>query len=46
MATGRIPNGDRLDVAAGGIDTDDAGYVVADDQLSAPPQKACGRWAT
>ena len=42
VATGRIPNGDRLDVAAGGIDTDDAGYVVTDDQLRTTAE---GVWA-
>ena len=46
VATGRIPNGDRLDVAAGGIDTGPAGYVTTDDQLRGPPPRACGRWAT
>ena len=33
VATGRVPNGDQLEVAAGGIATDPAGYVVTDDQL-------------
>lgn len=33
VATGRIPNGDRLEVAAAGIETDSAGYVVTDDLL-------------
>jgi len=42
VATGRIPNGDRLDVAAGGIDTDSAGYVVTDDQLRTSAE---GVWA-
>ena len=32
VATGRVPNGDQLDVAAGGIATDDAGCVIIDDQ--------------
>ena len=42
VATGRIPNGDRLEVAAGGIATDRAGYVVTDDQLRT---SADGVWA-
>ena len=42
VATGRIPNGDRLDVAAGGIATDPAGYVVTDDQLRTTAE---GVWA-
>ena len=42
VATGRKPNGDRLDVAAGGIDTDSAGYVVTDDQLQTSAE---GVWA-
>ncbi|MXZ97523.1 MAG: mycothione reductase [Acidimicrobiaceae bacterium] len=42
VATGRIPNGDRLDVAAGGIDTDPAGYVATDDQLRTTAE---GVWA-
>ena len=42
VATGRIPNGDRLDVAAGGIATDGAGYVVTDDQLRTSAE---GVWA-
>ena len=42
VATGRIPNGDRLDVAAGGIDTDPAGYVITDDQLRTTAE---GVWA-
>ena len=44
VATGREPNGDLLDVAAGGIDTDRAGYVVIDDQCrtSAPNVWALG----
>ncbi len=42
VATGRIPNGDRLDVAAGGIDTDSAGYVVTDDELRTSAE---GVWA-
>ncbi|MCP4226440.1 MAG: FAD-dependent oxidoreductase, partial [Actinomycetia bacterium] len=33
VATGRIPNGDQLDLATTGVATDDAGYVVTDDQL-------------
>ena len=31
VATGRVPNGDRLDLAAAGIDVDDAGRVVVDE---------------
>ena len=31
LATGRVPNGDELDVAAAGVDLDEAGYVVTDD---------------
>ncbi len=42
VATGRIPNGDRLEVAAAGIDTDSAGYVVTDDQLQTSAE---GVWA-
>ena len=42
VATGRKPNGDRLDVAAGGIDIDPAGYVVTDDQLRTTAE---GVWA-
>ena len=42
VATGRIPNGDRLDVTAAGIDTDPAGYVVTDDQLQTSAE---GVWA-
>ena len=42
VATGRVPNGDRLDVAAAGIATDSAGYVVTDDQLRTT---ADGVWA-
>ena len=42
VATGRIPNGDRLDVAAGGIATDRSGYVVTDDQLRTTAE---GVWA-
>ena len=42
VATGRIPNGDRLDVAAGGIATDGDGYVITDDQLRTTAE---GVWA-
>ena len=42
VATGRIPNGDRLEVAAAGIDTDSAGYLVTDDQLRTSAE---GVWA-
>lgn len=33
VATGRRPNTDTLDCAAGGIEVDDAGFVRVDDQL-------------
>lgn len=33
VATGRIPNGDRLGVEAGGVDLDAEGYVRCDGQL-------------
>ena len=33
IAAGRRPNTDTLDVAAAGIETDDRGFVVTDDQL-------------
>ena len=42
VATGRIPNGDRLQVAAAGIETDSSGYVVTDDQLRTSAE---GVWA-
>ena len=42
VATGRIPNGDRLDLPAAGIDTDSAGYVVTDDRLRTSAE---GVWA-
>ena len=42
VATGRTPNGGRLDVGAGGIATDPAGYVVTDDQLRTTAE---GVWA-
>ena len=42
VATGRIPNGDRLGLDAGGIDTDSAGYVVTDDELRTSVE---GVWA-
>ena len=42
VATGRIPNADRLEVAAAGIATDRAGYVVTDDQLRTSAE---GVWA-
>ena len=42
VATGRVPNGDRLDVGAAGIATDDLGYVVTDDQLRTTAE---GVWA-
>ena len=31
VATGRVPNGDTLDLAAAGVEIDDDGYVVVDD---------------
>jgi len=42
VATGRVPNSDRLDVAAAGIDTDEHGHVRTDDtyQTNVP-----GVWA-
>ncbi len=42
VATGRIPNGDLADVALGGIDVDEQGYVTTDDQLRT---SADGVWA-
>jgi mycothione reductase len=42
IATGRIPNSDDLDVAACGVATDHAGYVVTDDQLRTSVE---GVWA-
>jgi mycothione reductase len=33
VATGRIPNGDQLDVAATGVALDDDGYVITDSHL-------------
>ena len=33
VATGRRPNSDLLDVAAGGIEVDSRGFVITDDQL-------------
>ncbi len=30
LATGRVPNGDTLNLAAAGVEVDDAGYVVVD----------------
>ncbi|MCY4367978.1 MAG: mycothione reductase [bacterium] len=33
VATGRRPNSDQLDVAAGGIEVDRRGFVITDDQL-------------
>lgn len=32
VAVGRTPNGDQLDVTAAGVELDDAGFVVVDDQ--------------
>lgn len=31
VATGRVPNGDLMNLSATGVDLDDAGYVVVDD---------------
>ena len=42
VATGRTPNGDQLHVAAGGIATDRAGYVMTDDQRRTTAE---GVWA-
>ena len=42
VATGRVPNSDRLDAAAGGVDTDGRGYVITDDQLRTTAE---GVWA-
>jgi pyruvate/2-oxoglutarate dehydrogenase complex dihydrolipoamide dehydrogenase (E3) component len=33
VAVGRVPNTDRLDPAAGGVEVDERGFVVVDDQL-------------
>jgi len=33
VAIGRIPNGDELNVAATGVELDDLGYVIADENL-------------
>lgn len=33
VATGRVPNGDELNVAATGVELDEKGYVVADEHL-------------
>jgi mycothione reductase len=33
VATGRIPNGDELNVGATGVELDDSGYVVTDEQM-------------
>ena len=32
VATGRVPNGDRLNVAVAGVDVDDKGLVIVDDK--------------
>jgi mycothione reductase len=32
VATGRVPNGDTLNLAATGVDVDDDGFIVVDDQ--------------
>jgi mycothione reductase len=44
VATGRVPNGDRMNLPAAGVDTDDAGRVVVDDyqRTSAPGVYAMG----
>ena len=42
VATGRVPNSDRLNVAAAGIDVDDHGHVRTDDTYAT---KVPGIWA-
>jgi mycothione reductase len=42
LATGRVPNSDRLDVTAGGIEVDDDGVVVVDAQQRTSAE---GVWA-
>jgi mycothione reductase len=42
VATGRQPNSDRLDVAAGGVDVDHGGYVTTDEFLHTSAE---GVWA-
>jgi mycothione reductase len=42
VATGRRPNSDRLDVAAGGVDVDRGGYVTTDEFLRTSAE---GVWA-
>ena len=42
VATGRRPNTDQLDLASAGIEVDDAGYVVTDEQLRTTAE---GVWA-
>lgn len=42
LAAGRVPNTDRLDPAAGGIDTDAKGFIVANERLET---SAPGVWA-
>ena len=42
VATGRQPNSDRLDVAAGGVDVDHGGYITTDEFLHT---SAKGVWA-
>ena len=42
VATGRQPNSDRLDVAAGGVDVDHGGYVTTDELLHTSAE---GVWA-
>ena len=42
VATGRVPNGDELNVTATGVELDDAGYVVTDPQMRTT---APGIWA-
>ena len=42
LAVGRVPNGERLGVERGGIDLDDDGYVVVDDEQRTT---APGTWA-
>ena len=42
VATGRIPNSDRLGLVAAGIEADRRGYVITDDQMRTT---AAGVWA-
>ena len=42
VATGRVPNGDRLNLGAAGVEVDAAGYVVTDEQCRSSAE---GIWA-